>query len=251
MTMLLNPGLSTGYSGLPFHLPKLLAWYDPVLSKPDVQPDGKIDTLYDISGNGHHLRVRTEASRVHPTYDPNVFGSVPGIGNSLQDQFVEMRGDNDVRPYVTEQQTWFMVYKSYRPNSRRMMAFYNNYHTPLDHPAGMSWGRNHDGGFPRSDILLINGAICTFMFQSASELIVRGNGQQALDSNGLPYNIDPNDSYFVGTTPKYITLFTGYNIYAVEGAFGAVIFCMELLNMQLVQKVERYLSKRFSIPLIT
>ena len=144
-----------------------------------------------------------------------------------------------------------MVYKSYRPNSRRMMAFYNNYHTPLDHPAGMSWGRNEDGDFPRSDILLINGAICTFMFHSASELIIRGNGQQALDTNGLPYNIDPNDSYFVGTTPKYITLFTGYNIYAVEGAFGAVIFCMELLTMQLIEKVERYLSKRFGIPLVS
>lgn len=250
MTMLLNPGLSTGYSGLPLHLPKLLAWYDPILSKPNVQPDGKIDKLHDISGNGHHLKVRTEVNRVHPTYDQNVFGSMPGIGNSLQDQFVELQGDMNVNSFLKEQQTWFLVYKAYRLTSRRMMAFYDNYHTPLDHPLGLAWGRNQDGNFPRTNIALLPGAICTFMFKSKTELVIRGNGVQALNSSGQPFNIDPMDHYYSGANAKKITLFTGYNIYAVEGAFGAVIFCMELLNMQLIEKVERYLSKRFGIPLV-
>lgn len=254
MTMLLNPGLASSRPGLPFHLPKLLAWYDSKLSKPDVQPDGKIDKVYDISGNGHHLRVREEANRIHPTYDENVFGSMPAIGNSQDGQFVELRSMNDLRPFVTEQQTWFLVYKSYRYTSRRIMAFYDNYHTPIDHPGGMGWGRDQNNGFPRTNIFLENASICTFMFKNSSELLIRGNGQQAENlsvGGGTPYNIDPRDNYFSQAYPKYVTLFTGYDIHAVEGAFGAVIFCMDLLNMQLIQKVERYLSKRFSIPLVS
>ncbi|MCB9980264.1 MAG: hypothetical protein H6863_03890 [Rhodospirillales bacterium] len=234
-------------------LPGLLAYYDSVLSQPSVLPDGRIETVNDLSGNGHHLRVRTEANRIHPTYDQNVFGGMPGIGNSQQGQRVELRSDIDLRPSMSEQQTWFLVYKSYRYTSLRIMAFYDNYHTPIDHPGGMSWGRDENNGFPRTNIFLENASICTFLFQNSGELIIRGNGQQAENvsvGGGTLYNIDPRDNYFSQAYAKYVTLFTGYDINAVEGAFGAVAFCMELLPMPLIQKVERYLSHRFNIPLV-
>jgi hypothetical protein len=249
--MLLNPGLTAQGQKKHFiaKLPGLLAWYDSVFSSPIVLPDGKIEKVHDLSGNKHHLRVRTEANRIHPTYDQNVFGQLPAIGNSLDGQYVELMSDVDIRYALKEQQTWFLVYKSYRHTSRRIMAFRDNYHTPLDHPLGMSWGRDENNNFPRTNINLAPGAICTFMFHNRNELEIRGNGQQALNSANEPYLINPRDNYYVGAYVKNITLFTGYNIHAVEGAFGAVIFCMSLLPMQTIEKVEKYLSERFSIPL--
>ncbi len=231
-------------------LPSLLACYDSVLSQPVVQPDGKINSISDLSGNGHHLRVKTEGGKVHPTYGSNIFGVMPGIQNLLDNEKVELSGDTDVGPITPEQQTWFMVYKAYELKGRRILSLGDNYHTPMDHYLGLMWGRNEDTYFPRTNISLLPGAVVTFIFNSTTELIIRGNGQQALDSLGNPYNIDPLNHYSLDTSyNRYITLFTGWDIVAPLGAFGAVAFCMEALPLLLIEKVERYLSQRFSIPL--
>lgn len=227
-----------------FALPGLFAYYDSVFSKPEVLPDGRVERWPDLSGNERHLRVRTEAAKIHPTYDLNAFGALPGIGNSLEAQKVELRGEQDIRSLVTDQQTWYFVYRSYRLTSLRIMSLGSNYHNPIDHPTGLAWGRNQAGGFPRTYLPLINGAVCTCLFNSKSELILRVNGVQG------PSVIDPNDGYAATTSyARYIHLFTGWDLIAIEGVFGAVALCMEAHSLPLIQKVERYLSKRFSIPL--
>ena len=137
--MLIYPGAmrSNCKKDLIKRLPGLLAWYDSVLSKPVLLPDNKIESIYDLSGNGHDLRVRTENGKIHPTYDANSFGSLPGIGNSLQESHVELRGDLDIRHDLTEKQTWFFVYKSYRFTSDRILSLGSNYENPIDHYTGL------------------------------------------------------------------------------------------------------------------
>ena len=243
--MLISPGLTHGPShrNIMASLPSLLAWYDSVLSQPVIQEGNKIDSIYDLSGNGHHLRVRTEAGKINPTYDQNVFGSLPGIGNSLQGQKVELRGDVDIRPYTPEQQTWFFVYMPYVLTSYRILSLGSNYETPMDHSSGFAWGRDQGNGFPKTYLSLLGGAVCSCRFQNANQLFIRVNGMNA------PNPIDPKDTYFSTSNVRNIHLFTGYNLNAVQGAFGSVAFCMEALPLTLIEKVERYLSQRFSIPL--
>lgn len=224
-------------------LPSLMAYYDSVLSKPVLLPDGKVERLPDLSSNGLDLRVRTDVGKIHPTYDNNAFGDLPGIGNSLQGQKVELRGDDDIRPFLREQQTWFFVYRRYRITNYRILSLGTNYETPIDHWTGLAWGRSETNGFPKTNLSLETGAVCTCRFLNSSNLLMRVNGADA------PQSINPRDTYFSTNAARNIHLFTGYNLAAVEGVFGAVIFCMEALPMPLVEKVERYLSQRFSIPL--
>lgn len=232
-------------------LPGLLAYYDSVFSNPVILPDGRVEKLHDLSGKGHDLRVRTEAARLHPTYDPGVFGALPGIGNSLVNQKVELRSDKDLRGFLPEQQTWFLVYKAYANTSLRILSLGSNYHNPVDHPNGLAWGRDENNNFPRTDIPLLPGAVCSFIFYNRGELVIRGNGRQARNSLGEPYNINPNDGYFgAGSVARYVYLFTGFDLNAPRGAFGAVAFCMQTLPLATIEKVERYLSKRFNIPLV-